>query len=148
MPNIRQLQRFVAVAEERNFRRAAAKLNVSQPPLSDSIKHLEDDIGAPLFIRSRRQVELTKVGEVFLERARLILSQLDDAVNKQVDLFLRCAPGAVANTKDWMITLARNPGKDHQSASAERLADRWEEAEAEEGLSCFLNRTKPSWQND
>ena len=81
MPDIRQLQRFVAVAEERNFRRAAAKLNVSQPPLSDSIKHLEDDIGAPLFIRSRRQVELTKVGEVFLERARLILSQLDDAVN-------------------------------------------------------------------
>ncbi|MBT4888414.1 MAG: enoyl-CoA hydratase, partial [Rhodospirillales bacterium] len=74
--------------------------------------------------------------------------ELDDAVNKQVDLFLRCAPGAVANTKDWMITLARNPGKDHQSASAERLADRWEEAEAEEGLSCFLNRTKPSWQND
>lgn len=80
MPDIRQLQRFVAVAAERNFRRAAARLHVSQPPLSDSIRQLEEEIGSPLLIRTRRQVELTKAGAVFLERAQIILSQLDEAV--------------------------------------------------------------------
>lgn len=80
MPDIRQLQRFVAVADERNFRRAAARLHVSQPPLSDSIRQLEDEIGTALFVRDRRRVELTRAGEVLLERARLVLSQLDDAV--------------------------------------------------------------------
>ncbi|MDD9878562.1 MAG: LysR family transcriptional regulator [Magnetovibrio sp.] len=80
MPDVRQLERFVAVAEERNFRRAAARLHVSQPPLSDSIRQLEREIGAPLLIRDRRRVELTKAGEVFLDRAELILAQLDEAV--------------------------------------------------------------------
>ncbi|NKB56404.1 MAG: LysR family transcriptional regulator [Alphaproteobacteria bacterium] len=80
MPDIRQLQRFVAVATERNFRRAAARLHVSQPPLSDSIRQLEEEIGSPLLLRTRRHVELTRAGEVFLERARLILSQLDESV--------------------------------------------------------------------
>ncbi len=80
MPDIRQLQRFVAVASERNFRRAAARLHISQPPLSDSIRQLEEEIGSPLLLRNRRQVELTRAGEVFLERAQLILSQLDESV--------------------------------------------------------------------
>jgi len=80
MPNIRQLQRFVAVATERNFRRAAARLHMSQPPLSESIRQLEEEIGSPLLIRKRPHVELTRAGEVMLERARLILSQLDESV--------------------------------------------------------------------
>ena len=80
MADIRQLQRFVAVATERNFRRAAARLHVSQPPLSESIRQLEAEIGSPLLIRTRPHVELTRAGEVMLERARLILSQLDESV--------------------------------------------------------------------
>lgn len=72
--------------------------------------------------------------------------KLDDATDQQVDLFLQCAPGAVADTKAWMIELARNPGRDYLAASAERLADRWEEPEVEEGLACFFARTKPGWQ--
>ena len=80
MPDIRQLQRFVAVAEHRNFRRAAAQLHVSQPPLSDSIRNLEQEISVQLFARNRKNVELTEAGKVFLERAKLILSQLEDSV--------------------------------------------------------------------
>ena len=80
MPDIRQLQRFVAVATERNFRRAAARLHVSQPPLSESIRQLEEEVGSPLLLRTRPQVELTRAGEVMLERARLILSLLDESV--------------------------------------------------------------------
>ena len=81
MPSIPHLQRFVAVAEELNFRRAAARLNMSQPPLSDSIRQLEAELGTELLRRNRQSVELTRSGAVFLERARLILSQLTDAVD-------------------------------------------------------------------
>ena len=80
MPDIRQMQRFVTVAEYRSFRRAAAYLRISQPPLSVSIRNLEDEIGVQLFLRDRKRVELTKAGEIFLERARLILSQVDDSI--------------------------------------------------------------------
>jgi DNA-binding transcriptional LysR family regulator len=80
MPDIRQMQRFVAVAEYRSFRRAAASLHVSQPPLSISIRNLEDEIDVQLLLRDRKSVELTKAGEIFLERAKLILSQVDDSI--------------------------------------------------------------------
>lgn len=80
MPDIRQLERFIAVAKERSFRRAAAQLHISQPPLSDAIRKLEEEIGTPLFLRDRHRVELTRAGEVFLGRAELLLSQLDDSV--------------------------------------------------------------------
>lgn len=80
MPDFRQLQRFVAVATERNFRRAAARLHVSQPPLSESIRQLEDEIGSPLLRRNRRHVELTAAGEVLFARAQLLLAELDEAI--------------------------------------------------------------------
>ncbi len=81
MPNIPHLERFIAVAEELNFRKAAARLNMSQPPLSDSVRQLEDELGTQLLRRSRRSVELTKAGVVFLDRARLVLSQLSEAMD-------------------------------------------------------------------
>ena len=56
MPDIRQMQRFVAVAEQRSFRRAAAYLNVSQPPLSISIRNLENEIGVQLVLRDRKEL--------------------------------------------------------------------------------------------
>lgn len=81
MPSIVQLERFVAVAEELNFRKAAMRLHMSQPPLSDTIRQLEDELGITLLSRTRRSVSLTKSGRVFLERAYRILSQLDEAVD-------------------------------------------------------------------
>jgi len=79
-PDVRQLRHFLAVAERLHFGRAAAALNMSQPPLSRSIRNLEERLGATLLARSRRKVELTPEGARFMEQARRLLAQLEHAV--------------------------------------------------------------------
>ncbi|MDQ0786868.1 DNA-binding transcriptional LysR family regulator [Streptomyces sp. B3I7] len=76
---LRTLRYFVAVAEELHFGRAAARLHMSQPPLSRAIRQLEAETGAPLFDRSPAGVGLTPVGAVLLEEARAVLDRADRA---------------------------------------------------------------------
>jgi DNA-binding transcriptional LysR family regulator len=77
---LRHLRYFVTVAEERSFTRAAQRLRISQPPLSQQIQDIEAIVKTRLLLRTSRRVELTSAGEALLARARSILEQVDAAV--------------------------------------------------------------------
>src|SRR5438874_1533386 len=79
--SLRQLQYVVAVADARNFRRAAVACHVSQPSLSAQLAALEGALGVPIFERDRRHVMLTRGGADLVERARRVLVEADDLVD-------------------------------------------------------------------
>jgi DNA-binding transcriptional LysR family regulator len=78
MPDHRALRQFVTVAEELHFSRAAARLHMTQPPLTQAIKRLEAEFGTALFVRTQRSVRLSAAGAVLLPVTRRLLQQLDE----------------------------------------------------------------------
>ncbi|OCI96915.1 LysR family transcriptional regulator [Rhizobium sp. AC27/96] len=92
---LRHLRYFLAVAEELNFTRAARRIGIGQPPLSNQIRDLEDEIGAPLFRRMPHGVELTEAGQVFLPEARAIVAKAGQAKA----LALRAARGELGRLR-------------------------------------------------
>lgn len=77
--DLRQLRYLVALAEERNFTRAAARAHIAQPALSQQIRRLEDELGLPLVERTTRQVTITHAGQLLVARARRILAEVEAA---------------------------------------------------------------------
>jgi DNA-binding transcriptional LysR family regulator len=82
MLELRHLRYFVAVAEELNFSRAAARLHMAQPPLSVAIRQLEQELGTELLLRTTREVRLTDAGHAFLDGARRTLTELERAESR------------------------------------------------------------------
>lgn len=109
---LRHLRYYIAVAEECHFGRAAERLHIAQPPLSQQIKQLEAELGVKLLERSTRKVELTDAGLAYLQRAREVVSAVDAAGDEAV----RIADGEVGRlaigftgsaTYDLLPTMAR-----------------------------------------
>lgn len=93
--DLRQLRQFVAVAEERSFRRAAERLHVSQPPLSVAVQKLEADVGVALLDRTRHHVRLTVAGEAFLREAKRTLAH----AQLSIEIAQRAAAGKLGTLR-------------------------------------------------
>ena len=84
--DLRSLNYFTVVAEELNFTRAAQRLNMSQPPLSNQIRNLEEELGTQLFVRGGRSLQLTEAGLLLYRRAEQLLD-LAERTREEVSSF-------------------------------------------------------------
>ena len=98
--DLRLLRYFMALAEELHFGRAATRLHICQPPLSQQIRLLEEELGTPLFERSHHRVELTAAGKVLKQQAPLVFEQL----NRALDLTRQTGRGQLGELEIGMIS--------------------------------------------
>ncbi len=147
--DLRQLQQFVVLAETGNFHRAAERLHMAQPPLSISIRKLEESLGTPLFVRTTRGVRLTQAGEAALNDARRALfhagqaraAAVSAALGERGALRIGFVGSATYALLPRLIPAFRSahPGIDlilHESTSA-AILDRIEHGQLDAGLVRF-----------
>jgi DNA-binding transcriptional LysR family regulator len=113
--DLRSLRYFVAVAEERHFGRAAARLHMTQPPLSRAIKQLETDVGAQLLHRSPSGVTLTPAGAALYDEARALLEHAEHA---------RARVAAAAGTATFTIGTLADSGEEAGTGLADAFRER------------------------
>ena len=123
---LRHLRYFRAVAEELHFGRAAQRLHIAQPPLSQQIRQLERELGVELLVRSTRRVELTPAGEAYLRRAVTILDAVDDAGRQAQRVAQgiegRLAVGCVGSAWTTMAPSAGAPPRPKGSRAIQRVS--------------------------
>lgn len=100
--DLRQLENIVAIAEERSISRAAERLFISQPALSQQVSKLEARLGVPLFSRDKQGLSLTQAGKVYVENAKKILSIRDETYNRIYD---------IAAYRKGSISIGVSPGR-------------------------------------
>lgn len=123
---LRHLKRFLAVAEELHFTRAAEKLHIQQSPLSRAIRELEEELGMPLFVRTTRSTCLSPAGQLFLEHARRILAAIEQA---------RESVQAVANGFHGQLRIVLSDGSARSRLPA--LLALWRQEEPEVDVRLF-----------
>lgn len=99
---LRQIRQFIAVAEELHFGRAAERLNMTQPPLSMSIRALEETLGVQLFNRTRKSVALTSAGAIWLDHARKVLADAE----RLPGIAQRAAQGQLSQLRLAFVSIA------------------------------------------
>ena len=128
--DLRHLRQFVAVAEELHFGRAAERLGIAQPPLSQAIQRLESALGVALFERVKRSIKLTPAGKVLLEEGRQILVRADltaqlvrrTAAGEIARLRIGCMPWSLLPALPHAIRNFRGHWPDHHSGRAPKHA--------------------------
>ena len=124
---LRHLRYFVAVAEELHFGRAAERLHIAQPPLSQQIRQLEGALGFPLLLRAHRRVRLTDGGAAFLGEARAILARVERAAQDARRVARgetgSLALGFIASTTWWLVPALLQELRRRQPGVALSLAE-------------------------
>lgn len=109
--DIKQLQYFVTVCDQLNYSKAAQKLHISQPSLSNAIKNLELEVGSPLLERNTRKIELTDAGKILYEKSLLVLSNMNVLKKEMEEVKLtgsgELSVGIIESVKYWIPQVIR-----------------------------------------
>lgn len=115
--DIKQLHYFIAVSEQMNFSKAAERLHISQPSLSNAIKKLEQEIGSPLLERNTRNLQLTEAGELLFERAKVIVKNMEVLKIEMDEVIVHgtrdITIGVMESIKHWLPRVIANYKKDY-----------------------------------
>ena len=136
----------VIAADTATFALTEVRLGLIPATIGPFIVRSIGERWARRFMLSAKTFDAATALAIGLASVVVSADELDAAVATEIAAFLECAPGAVASAKALCQHLARAPGDHHLAWTVDQLANRWETEEAMEGLNCFVERRKPSWQ--
>jgi methylglutaconyl-CoA hydratase len=136
---------IVIASDKAQFALSETRLGMIPATIGPYVLRRIGEAAARRFILNSRTIDAAAARHIGLVSVIASEDALDRAVETEVNECLRCAPGAVADAKALLRHLACDPAAEQLAWTAERLADRWETNEAQEGIRCLLARQSPSW---